>query len=371
MKLALREMRRRPGRFVVAWTILALIAVLLMFLGGLLDGLLGSQTGAYRSQQADLIVYSENARESLPRSQITPEVKAEVERVEGVAEVGSLGSTQLGARPEDDPDSRDLMAVVLFGYEVAPRGVPEDPPGLGKVVADSSLRSDGVSVGDTLLIGPARTPVEVVGMVDATTYSGQASLWASIETWRAVTDENRPDLAGRTTVQALMVRVEAGDDPEKVAAAIDDATGETKTLTISAAIEALPGVSQQRSTFSQIIGVTALVAGVVVALFFALITVERTALYGILKAIGASNRTLVGGVVLQALVVSLAAALVGAVAALVFDVLIEPGALPFAATPARLLTSTMLLVIAGVVGSAFSLRRVLRVDPAAAIGGTP
>ena len=41
MRLALRELVRRPGRFAVATAILTLIAALLMFLGGLLDGLVG------------------------------------------------------------------------------------------------------------------------------------------------------------------------------------------------------------------------------------------------------------------------------------------------------------------------------------------
>jgi putative ABC transport system permease protein len=85
MRLALRELRRRPGRFAVAGAILPLIALLLMFLGGLLDGLLASSTGAYRAQRADLIVYSSSARESLPRSSISPEVREQVEQVDGVA----------------------------------------------------------------------------------------------------------------------------------------------------------------------------------------------------------------------------------------------------------------------------------------------
>ena len=49
--------------------------------------------------------------------------------------------------------------------------------------------------------------------------------------------------------------------------------------------------------FNQIIGVTLVIAVVVVALFFALLTVERVGLYGMLKAIGARSRTLFGGVV--------------------------------------------------------------------------
>ncbi|TFH19731.1 MAG: ABC transporter permease, partial [Acidimicrobiales bacterium] len=49
MKLALKELRRRPGRFATATVILTLIAILLMFLGGLLDGLIASSTGAIRA----------------------------------------------------------------------------------------------------------------------------------------------------------------------------------------------------------------------------------------------------------------------------------------------------------------------------------
>ena len=55
MRLALRELRRRPGRFGVAAAILTLIAVLLMFLGGLLDGLTAGNTGAVRARTCSAI----------------------------------------------------------------------------------------------------------------------------------------------------------------------------------------------------------------------------------------------------------------------------------------------------------------------------
>ena len=112
------------------------------------------------------------------------------------------------------------------------------------------------------------------------------------------------------------------------------------------------------------------IAIVVVALFFALLTVERTALYGVLKAIGASSGTLFAGVLLQAVVVTLCASALGAAAALVLDAVIPAGTIPFVALPGRLISSVAYLLIAAVIGCAFSLRRVLKVDPAAAIGGS-
>lgn len=369
MKLALRELVRRPGRFSVATVILTLIALLLMFLGGLLDGLLGSSTGAYRAQQGDLIVYSDTARNSLVRSRIPTDVRDRVEGVDGVSRVGGLGSIQMGGRPEAEPDGRDLLAVVVFGYEVAPRGVPEEPPPAGQVVADASLQADGVEEGDVLLLGPARSPVEIVGFVDDTRYSGQGSLWGSLDTWREVTEANRPGQAAGDTVQALVVVTDEGADGGAVAEAIDAATdGSTESLTVADATEQLPGVAQQRSTFNQIIGVTVLVALVVVALFFALITVERTALYGILKAVGASGGTLFVGVVAQAVVVTAVASAIGVAGALAADEFIPAGSIPFDATPSRLVSSAVLMLVAAVIGCAFSLRRVLRIDPASAIG---
>ena len=369
MRLALREMRRRPSRFAVATAILALIALLLMVLGGLLDGLVAGSTGALRAQRGQLIVYSSSAQESLVRSRITPAVRRVVEDTIGPGQVGGLGSVQLGARVKGHAP-RDLVPVVLFGYELAPRGLPDDamPPD-GRVYADGSLRSEGVMQDGILRLGPARTPVQVIGFIDDSRYSGQGTLWGSLETWRSVLTANRPgERVGQGVEQALVVRV-GGEDAGTQAREVDRATrGATKTLTIPEAINALPGVSQQKTVFNQIIGITVFIAVVVVALFFAIITVERIGLYGVLKAIGASSRILFAGVLLQALVVALIASVIGVAASLVLSAAIPAGSIPFAATPTRLLTSTAYLILAAMLGCAFSLRRVLKVDPAAAIG---
>jgi putative ABC transport system permease protein len=360
----------------MAGVILTLIALLLMFLGGLLDGLLSASTGAYRVQQADRIVYSSSAKESLVRSRIDGELRSQVEEAVGVGaegggQVGGLGSVQLGARMEGR-DVRDLISVTVFGYEIPPEGAPTDPPPMGEVYADRSLEAEDVTIGSELLIGPARTPLTVVGWVSDSQYNGQGSLWGSLDTWRAVTNANRPDAAvGDDVVQALIVRDGADAGSEDLSATIDGATdGETETFTIDEAIAAIPGVQEQQGTFNQIIGLTIVIAIVVVALFFALLTVERTALYGVLKAVGASSRTLFAGVVLQAVIVTLGAALLGAVATVALDAAIPAGAIPFTAYAARIISSVVFLLIAAVIGCAFSLRRVLRIDPASAIGGS-
>lgn len=366
MRLALRELRRRPGRFVSAAAILTLIALLLMFLGGLLDGLIRSSTGAVRAQDADAIVYSATSQSSFLRSRIDPDQRATVEGVEGVEEVGGIGIVQLGARvPGNGP--RDLAAVAVFGYELAPSGVP-DPPEPGQAYADDVLRADGITEGMEILLGPARTPVEVIGFVSDTSYAGQGGLWVEASTWRAVLDANSPsERLGDGVFQALVVRTDGSTDD--LVDAIDEATGgATASLGIAEAVDAIPGVSEQTATFNQIIGVTIAIAVTVIALFFALLTVERTALYGVLKALGARSSTLLGGLVLQAVIVTSIAATLAAVVAFAIDAIVPAGGIPLDVTMGRVLSSIALLLLAAVVGCTFSFRRVLKVDPASAIG---
>jgi putative ABC transport system permease protein len=366
MRLGLREMRRQPGRFVAAVVLLALLATLLMLLGGLLDGLIRQATGAIEAQRADLVVFSSTAERSLLRSRITPEVRAQVAAVEGVERVGGLGVSQLAARvPGAGP--RDLTDVAVFGYQLPPDGVPR-PPGAGEVYADRSLEPDGVAVGDVLEVGPARSKLKVVRFVDDTSYSGAGALWAAPETWRTVQNANRPASAvGPGVFQALVVKTDS--DPGAVGDAIERATdGAVEVVSVAEAANAIGGVEQQRSVFNQIIGVTVVIAAIVVALFFALLTVERLAVYGMLKAIGARSRTLFGGVVTQAAVVALIAAIIGTGVAFVLDRVLPPGAIPYELLTSRVVISTVALELAAVAGSAFSLRRVLRVDPASAIG---
>lgn len=364
MRLALRELRRKPLRFAVAGTALFILTMLLLFLGGLLDGLYSGSTGVLRSQSAQLVVFSSDARSSLIRSRIDPAERAAISEVPGVERTDGLGVALVGA---EVPGETVLADAVVVGYESATASIPA-PPAPGEAYADRSLQRHGVKVGQTLGMGPQRVPVTIVGWVTDANFLLQSGVWVEPGTWRQVLGSSRPDSnLPEGTFQSLLVTTSPGADPSAVATAIDDATaGKTDTLTRADAVLALPGLKEQNSTFTSIIGVTLFVAGLVIALFFALLTLERTGLYAVLKAIGASTRQIFEGVVLQAVVVATVSFLFGA--ALVY--LIAPvlsRALPFQLEPVRTVVTFVGLLVMSVLGSAISLRRVVKVDPASAI----
>ena len=139
-------------------------------------------------------------------------------------------------------------------------------------------------------------------------------------------------------------------------------------LTIHEAIAGVPGVSEQDGVFSSIIGVTFAVAGIVVALFFALLTIERVGLLGMLKAIGASSRTLAAGLTLQAMSIAAGALIAGSLLALGLSKVI-PDTVPLTLSAGRFVFTAVGLVVAALIGSAISFRRIVRIDPASAVGG--
>ena len=363
MTLAWRELVRRPSRFAVAGLALTLLVVLLLLLGGLLDGLFLGSTGAIRAQRADVFVFSSTSRESFIRSRITPETRAEVESVDGVDATGGLGVALLGAT---SPGSDDTLDTAVVGYEVAPRAVP-DPPDPGQAFADRRLEADGVKVGDVLAVGPAEVPIEVVGFVSDTSYLLQGALWVEPSTWRAVQSASRPDAAVAGDVfQVLVVDVSEGRDPAAVAADIDRTTGTTSSLTKEEAVLSLPGTRQQNGVFTALIGVTLFVAALVSALFFVLLTLERASLYATLKAVGAPSARLLGGVVLQAVVVATGAVALGLALTLLLQRVI-PESIAVQLEPSRIAASAVLVVVTSALGGLVTVRRIVRIDPATAI----
>jgi len=109
-----------------------------------------------------------------------------------------------------------------------------------------------------------------------------------------------------------------------------------------------------------------LVAAGIIASIVYLSVLERVRDFAVFKATGASSRALYGGLALQAVLLSVTAALVAAVIAR----LLAPG-FPFAvelrgADVVRLL---VVALVVGLVASLVGLRRAVGVDPALAFGG--
>jgi putative ABC transport system permease protein len=372
MQLALAEIRRRRGRWASITGAVAFIVFLVLVLAALSDGLFIGSTGALRNSGADALVYSVDGRRSLVRSQLPLAMRADVLAVPGVADAGALGVLLATATSADDP-----IDIAVIGHLPGHPGEPTRlssgrPLGSGEQfvgLADASLRDEGVALGDSVLLTGSSQPIEVVGFVGESQYLLADTLWVTIETWQALRSEVRPETIGRgDVVQAIPFTVTDGVAVATVGSAVDAALGSTETVTTDEAILSLPGVEQQASTFTAIIAVSFVVVAIVIALFFALITLEKRGQLAILKAIGSSNLLLLRGVLLQALIATVAGYGLGFVLSRLLAFVL-PATVPVEFLPRTALTLFVATIVMGALGAVFSFRRIIRIDPASALGG--
>lgn len=364
MRLALRELRRRPRGFAVPAGILLLLALLLLYPTAVLDGLYDSSTGGLRALPGQLVVYTKDAHRSLFRSRIDPQLRREVEGVAGVEQASAFSAMLLSGRVEGREDPYGLAVIATEAALGAPAG---RVPGPGEAIIDASLREQGVREGTMMQVGPFKVLVKVVGFIEDTNLMLQSALLVDQPTWQKVLGQNKP-LTQAPSSQVLVLRLGADADATRVADAVDTATnGRTDTISVAAAIRALPGIEQQDATFGYIRMVTLAVALVVVGLFLSFVTLERTSLYAVLKAIGASSRQLFSGVLAQVLVVALVAVAISVGLTLLLSMAIPIG-LPTTLRVGRVIETALGLAFTAALGSALSLRRVVRIDPASAIG---
>jgi hypothetical protein len=443
MKMAAREILRRPRSFFVPVAILLLLALLLLYPSAILDGILEDTSAAIENAPADLIVYSKEANGVILRSRVDSALRSQVTGVDGVDQVASFDVILFAGRVE----GRDQP--VGFAVQASDQPIEGQVPGPGEALADSSLREKaGLHEGSEVIVGPLRVPVKIVGFTHGTNLWFAGGLVVDKATWLATLGQVAPAVPGETPdgadlsttdpatqlppgpalaqptstttttvptstttstttsptsttsipttsvpastttvptgavpgdeaapppeppgagTQALLVQVAAGADVATVAAAIDEATGgATQSLTRADAVRAMPGVEQQESTFGYIRLVTLTVALVVVGLFLSFMTLERAPLYAVLKAIGASSRQLFVVLIVQVMMITVVAVL--AAAAITWGLTFIPFELPTLIRPERLIETMVALSTTAIIGSTLSLRKVVRVDPADAIG---
>ncbi len=372
MNLAFAELRRTRSRFAVITVAVGFIVFLALILAALADGLYLSNTGALRNAGADGYVFAADSERSLSRSELAPEVADEVAAVDGVEQAAPVAFFEVPVSVDGE-----RLSVVVAGFQPdGPGGpqaasdgaLPEGSTDPIEAVADRTLADEyDLAIGDVIDMGGDVT-VTVTGFADDVSYLGGSTLWVPFEEWVEIRDAVRPELSGRNPVQAVAFTLATGSEPTAVTADIGDEVDGVEAVPVDDAVLALPAVAQQESVFAAIVGATFVVVALVVALFFALVTMEKRTQYAVLKAIGARTRTLALGVLIQATVTAFLGFLLG------LGLTRLVGAVLPASVPATFVTGTAIsllvaTIVMGGLGAVLSFRRIGQIDPASALGG--
>jgi len=362
--LALQEIRRKKLQFGLISLIMGMVVYLLVMISALGTGLLSAMSGAVDSFDADLVVFSADSNNSFLRSELT------LNQLDSIAEVVSAGETgRVGYMAATYQRAGESEDVALFGFQ--PRSIAEPPvrlgrtiQGEGEILIDRSLsRSGDLRIGDRIIMRNALLDYEftVVGEVEEGEFLGLPSAYVVLDQWR----EMRYPGQGEDAPAASVLLVRGGSD--SLAARIEAAVTNTSALSKADAVSAIGGVTQQQQVVMTIEVFAFIIGALVIASFFFVLTMQRTYEIAILKAIGASSWYVFGQLVRQVIAVALAGLALGVPLALLTETAI-PSDIPLEITTGAFLTGGVSITVAALLGSLFSARQVVRVDPLSALG---
>ncbi|HUL84283.1 MAG TPA: peptide ABC transporter permease [Actinomycetota bacterium] len=367
MRFALGEIRRAKLRFILLVGAVALLVFLILFQQTLAGSLLGQFTGGLEHQSASVLVYSADARRSVDGSRVLPQNVAAVAGVEGVAASGPIGEASFSAKVAGGT----ILDTTIFGYELGGPGAPTTlsegrlPERDGEAVASAQDADKGYGFGQQVTIVPGATPISIVGLADDAAFNVQPTLFVSYATYEGLVMSTNPEAKG-VVPNLVGVETSAGADPSTVAAAITAQVDGVEALDRNTAVASLPGVSSIQQSFGIILALAFVVVILLIGFFFLIVTVQKTASLTLLRAVGASGGFLLGGLIAQVLIVIGLALLVAIPLTLLAVNGIGSGGFVATVEPSTLVTTSISIILLGVVASIGAMRRVAKIDPAAA-----
>ncbi|GCA45678.1 ABC transporter permease [Staphylococcus aureus] len=349
MFLAWNEIRCNKLKFGLIIGVLTMISYLLFLLSGLANGLINMNKEGIDKWQADAIVLNKDANQTVQQSVFN---KKDIEnKYKKQATLKQTGEIVSNGHQKDN--------VLVFGVEKSSFLVPSLIEGHkatkdNEVLADETLKNKGFKIGDTLSLSQSDEKLHIVGFTESAKYNASPVIFTNDATIAKI----NPRLTG-DKINAVVVRDTNWKDKKL--------NQELEAVSINDFIENLPGYKPQNLTLNFMISFLFVISATVIGIFLYVMTLQKTSLFGILKAQGFTNGYLANVVISQTLILALFGTAFGLLLTGVTGAFL-PDAVPVKFDVLTLLVFAIVLMIVSVLGSLFSILTIRKIDPLKAIG---
>ncbi|HHA6906114.1 TPA: ABC transporter permease [Staphylococcus aureus] len=349
MFLAWNEIRRNKLKFGLIIGVLTMISYLLFLLSGLANGLINMNKEGIDKWQADAIVLNKDANQTVQQSVFN---KKDIEnKYKKQATLKQTGEIVSNGHQKDN--------VLVFGVEKSSLLVPSLIEGHkatkdNEVLADETLKNKGFKIGDTLSLSQSDEKLHIVGFTESAKYNASPVIFTNDATIAKI----NPRLTG-DKINTVVVRDTNWKDKKL--------NQELEAVSINDFIENLPGYKPQNLTLNFMISFLFVISATVIGIFLYVMTLQKTSLFGILKAQGFTNGYLANVVISQTLILALFGTAFGLLLTGVTGAFL-PDAVPVKFDVLTLLVFAIVLMIVSVLGSLFSILTIRKIDPLKAIG---
>ncbi|MFJ8087578.1 ABC transporter permease [Lysinibacillus sp. NPDC095746] len=339
MNLAWKEIKKNKVRFLILGSIVFLVSFLTFIISGLANGLSQDNAALIKDLPQGQFYMNTDADETYNLSKIDSGTQNEILSNEKDAVAFSL---QMGFLNDQDNKQQSVAFVTSTDSKLFEKVQHEE------VIVDSSLKDKGIKVGDTLTNNQFSGKFVVKGFVEQKKYSHAPVAYINNEDYKEIyrTDEMQ------------LIFVPNGDSSKQFAG--------LQSFSNKEFLNTIPSYSAEQMSLNMIVWFLVVISGMLFAIFFYMMNVQKIGLYGILKAIGVKTSKLFKMIWTQMAIITVISLILSVAFSQAFN-LIAPKGMPFTLTIGTTTQLSIVFLIIGFIGATISGIQIKKIQPLQAI----
>lgn len=369
MFIAIKELKKEKLRFGMILSVIVLIAYLVYFLSSLAYGLAQLNRTAIDHWSADGVIIIESANKNLYASQM------DFKDINGYrsdnTEFISISTTNVNLIESES------TTLVFMGYEdpdsvilpkiIEGRGVVDD----FEVVISANIKDKyDVKLGDEIIVSNTKRTFIISGFTENSNFNTIPVVYGKLE---MVSDLMMSYNTSSTKHDANSVATP--NMPKRASFILVKEANSLETLNLdedlvfldsTSLIDALPGYKPQILTFGLMIVALSIIAAIIMGIFMFILTMQKKAIFAVLKIQGYQNTTIISSIIIQILLLVLLGLLIG-LGLNQLTIIFLPSTVPVLINWNLILLVSSFIVLSSLVGAIFSAYSVLKIDPLEAL----
>lgn len=339
MDIALKEMKKNKVRFLILGSIVFLVSLLTFIISGLANGLSQDNAALIKELPNGQFYMTKDADQTYNLSRIDGSTQDEILADQKKAAALSI---QMGFLNDRDDKQRSVAFVTSTGSELFHN------VGKGEIILDRSMEEDGIRLGDTLTNNQYHGKFIVKGFVDQSKYSHAPVAYINMEDYREIYRVNEMQL----------IFIPGADSGQEIAG--------LQSFSKNELLQTISSYKAEQLSLNMIIWFLVIISGMLFAIFFYMMNVQKIGLYGILKAIGVKTSALFKMMWTQMLLITVMALSISVVLSQIFNI-IAPKGIPFHLTLETTGQLSIIFLFIGFIGTTLSGVQIKKIEPLQAI----
>ncbi len=337
MKMAWKEMMKYKTRYLILGSIIFLISFLTLIISGLANGLSYDNASLVKNMPEGTYYMESEAEEEYNFSEIS---ESQREEIEGTHPDAVFMSVQMGELEDEDEQKHGITYVTATENDIFPNVEK------GEVILDESIKEDGIEAGDELSTNLMDDTFTVSDFAEQEKFSHSAVAF--------IHPDDFMNMYQSETYQLAFTEDEEED--------ID----EMSAFNQNQFLNTIPSYSAEMLSLNMIIAFLFVISGMLFAIFFYMINVQKLGTYGILKAVGVKTMTLLRLMWVQMILVTLISLIIAIFLSQLIT-LILPEGMPYQLTLETSAVMAAGFFIIGFIGATLSGVQISKVEPMEAI----